>query len=234
MGYNWVGCHISVGDIWRTDFTSESIMSKPTFKINDVINNLKIIEDLGVKKGSEASKNSVRFVMVECIKCGNKIEGRYQKFKDKLKVCPCSSLRKIKKFTCPYRLRILKIWHGMRTRCYNKSSKSYGRYGGKGILICDEWLSSFDDFYRWSIKNGYGCNLSIDRIESNLGYAPNNCRWADAKMQSRNRRNTLKESQVIEIKNMIDNGIFPVEIAKKYNVPVKRIYYIKTGLTWNE
>jgi len=67
----------------------------------------------------------------------------------------------------------------MKSRCYNTNNTKYYLYGGKNITICKEWLENYDNFKTWSIKNGYEPNkkLSIDRINSNKNYEPNNCQW---------------------------------------------------------
>ena len=87
--------------------------------------------------------------------------------------------------------RIFGIWENMRDRCNNPNSQQYYLYGERGIKVCKEWSSDFLAFYNWSIKNGYRQGLSIDRIDVNGDYEPNNCRWATAKQQIRNRRNTV-------------------------------------------
>lgn len=86
--------------------------------------------------------------------------------------------------------RIYSIYCDMKKRCYNSKYKEYYLYGGRGIKICDEWLGEhgFTNFYNWSILNGYADNLSIDRIDMNKNYEPENCRWTDAYVQSNNRR----------------------------------------------
>lgn len=90
------------------------------------------------------------------------------------------------------RKRLKSIYDGMRLRCYNKNNINYKYYGGKGVTICNEWLLSFENFFDWAINNGYNESLTIDRIDSEKGYAPDNCRWATKKEQSYNRSMSVK------------------------------------------
>ena len=87
-----------------------------------------------------------------------------------------------------YNKRISRIYWNMKTRCYNQSSNKYHSYGGRGIRICDEWKNSFANFKEWALNNGYADNLTLDRINNNGNYEPNNCRWATIKQNTNNTR----------------------------------------------
>lgn len=83
--------------------------------------------------------------------------------------------------------RLYNIWGCMVQRCYNERTPCYNLYGGRGIKICDEWRLDFKSFYDWAMANGYKDDLTIDRIDNDKGYFPNNCRWITAKEQGNNR-----------------------------------------------
>ena len=107
--------------------------------------------------------------------------------------------------------RICSIWLGMRYRCNSKGCKVYKDYGGRGIKICAQW----DDFYvfqEWSLSHGYSADKSIDRIDNDGDYCPENCRWTDMKTQGNNRRNSRYYTYRGEIHTL-------AEWARKTGIP---------------
>lgn len=132
--------------------------------------------------------------------------------------------------------RLYHIWISMKQRCLNSNNRAYKDYGGRGITIYEEWENSFQVFYDWSMANGYSDNLSIDRIDNDKGYSPDNCRWVTIKKQQNNKRSNRiieykGESKTIQqwanekgmnfttLKNRIDHGW---SIEKALETPVKR------------
>lgn len=87
--------------------------------------------------------------------------------------------------------RLYQIYTSMKDRCYRENARDYHRYGARGIKVCSEWLDSFDIFRTWALQNGYSDDLTLDRIQNDLGYSPDNCRWVTKKAQANNRSNTL-------------------------------------------
>lgn len=87
--------------------------------------------------------------------------------------------------------RLYTIWDSMKQRCGNPNNSHFYNYGGRGITVCDEWNNSkdgFENFYNWSIKNGYKDSLTLDRIDVNGNYEPRNCRWITNHEQQFNKR----------------------------------------------
>ena len=89
---------------------------------------------------------------------------------------------------------IYQSWKAMQNRCYVESNPSYKHYGARGIQVCNEWKDPAK-FYEWAVANGWGPNLSIDRINVDLGYFPENCRWASSQQQTENKRLITKANK---------------------------------------
>jgi len=107
------------------------------------------------------------------------------------------------------------VWLSIKQRCFNKNTSQYHNYGGRGITLCDEWLV-FSAFQKWAIESGYEQGLSIDRIDVNKAYSPDNCRWATPKEQANNTRRTRLyeiEGEVLSMKQW----------AERYDVPYSRV-----------
>lgn len=89
------------------------------------------------------------------------------------------------------RKKLKRVWRGMIERCNYPKNISYKNYGARGISVCTQWSKEFICFYEWAMKSGYKEGLTIDRINSNGNYCPENCRWATPKEQCRNKRTSV-------------------------------------------
>lgn len=137
-----------------------------------------------------------------------------------------ASIKNRKYKSLPYddnQKRIFRIWRLMIRRCEDKNSYC----GKKGINVCREWLK-FENFYNWAINNGYQNNLTIDRIDNDGNYEPNNCRWITLKAQQRNKSNNC-----FIIYNNEKHCI--TEWAEKAGISFKKLYYrYKTNKDMND
>ena len=126
------------------------------------------------------------------------------------------------------------VWGGMKTRCYNKKENGYKNYGGRGIIVCDKWNKDFVAFYDWAIVNGYQNGLTIERINNDGNYEPNNCKFILGREQGRNQRRTkLNSVKVMTIKNLSRIGAFTIqELSGIYNVSTTHIRRVINNKTW--
>lgn len=174
-----------------------------------------------------SNKRGLAMWKVQC-HCGNTFVTSGSDIRNgKVNSCGCSHKEAAKKMGLNNKThgetysRLYDIWRAMRYRCNNKEHKDYEHYGARGIEVCDEWMKSYDNFKEWALNNGYNETLTIDRIDVNGNYEPDNCRWATFKEQGRNRRNNklfnyngkiLTQSEICEI-----TGLSKYQVNKQFS-----------------
>jgi len=198
--------------------------------LNEYINGFKTIQCYGYD-----AVRGVRWATVECKVCKRFYECDPNKLRYR-KHCGCMQGDAV---ACRYAKshpQLAQAIKHMKARCYNKKNKDYYNYGGRGITICKEWLDDRNTFCEWALKNGFENNmsLSIDRIDSSKGYSPDNCRWANSKIQARNtRRNVLTLELAKEIRGEPKNMTY-LEIAEKYKVSYGTILNVVNNRSWTQ
>lgn len=125
-------------------------------------------------------------------------------------------------------------WKGMRERCYDPNSTRYYRYGGRGITVCDSWRESFTTFYAdMGAKPFKGA--TIERVDNDKGYFPNNCIWLSRKENNRTNSNCkLNVEQVKKIRAEYSTNSRIKNLATKYNVTERNIHHIIAKETWDD
>lgn len=129
--------------------------------------------------------------------CGNNFVAQIYKVKvGETKSCGCLHLKVISESNSTHGLSktpLYKVWRSIKARCYNKKCKAYKDYGGRGVIMCEEWVKDFYSFYSWAIGNGYKEGLQIDKdIKGNgLLYSPTTCIFVTPKVNSNNRRSNV-------------------------------------------
>ena len=186
-----------------------------------------LIEDLGYLYPNENSKQKRRFGIYKCGFCGTKFKANTQNIlRGNTWSCGCYQKRRASETNKTHGLIGIKLyytWAKIKDRILNLKNKQYNDYGGRGITICDEWKNDFMSFYNWALSNGYEENkgLSIDRIDNDGGYSPENCRWVDRTIQNRNTR--IPKNNTSGYKGVFYNKrdkIFTAQICVNY----KKIY----------
>ena len=153
----------------------------------------------------ECECGTQRVISSSSLRCGNS------------KSCGCLHKENVKRtINGLSKTKLYRNYSNIKQRCYNPKFSLYKNYGGRGIVMCDEWLNNFMSFYNWAINNGYKDNLTIDRIDVNGNYEPNNCRWILMDNQYYNRTDN-----VYYVVN--NNKKCLAELCKEYNMPYQTV-----------
>ena len=151
--------------------------------------------------------------------CGKTVQYSSRELKfSRLKSCGCYKLAYHTKRLTKHgqtHTKLYNVWGAMLDRCLSDNTKSFSNYKGRGITVCEEW-KDFKNFYEWA-KDRYENGLTLERINNDLGYCPENCAWKDRKAQARNRRtkhNIVYDNRKISI----------IELSEILNVNVKALW----------
>ena len=187
-------------------------------KIGDTFGRLTVIEYVGIKNHSKYYK---------CLcNCGKEKEISGTNLRTgRSKSCGCIAVEKMANYNHNIKRKYIDVqipYEDVRSlynryrliisRCYNQDDKNYKNYGGRGITVCDEWLPENDgerNFILWSVENGYKRELTIDRIDNDSGYSPQNCRWTTYKVQTSNQRHSRAISVCVINLFTSEKFIFP-------------------------
>lgn len=156
-------------------------------KVGDRFGKLVVIKE--VEPNVTPCGTKQRKFLCKC-ECGNNVVRNMQTLLKGAKTsCGCDTTPYIQKyFNKESKTFLYSTWSGMRQRCNNPNNSSYKNYGGRGIVVCEEWDNDFSAFEKWAKENGAQVGLQIDRIDVNGNYEPTNCRWVDAVTQANNKR----------------------------------------------
>lgn len=172
------------------------------------------VEFLEVRKGNSVWK-------CKC-DCGNESEVCYSNLvRGNTRSCGCIFNEKFEMHGLKD-TRLYRVWANIKARCYYKKDVDYPDYGGRGIIMCEEWKNGFQTFYDWAMANGYDENAekwqcTIERIDVNGNYEPSNCKWATIKEQANNKTNSFNITYKGETKTL-------AQWAEDLDLPYKTLY----------
>lgn len=157
----------------------------------------------------------------ECIKVGTLMVA------GKVRSCGCMAQNNFDQTTHGQsKTHLYGVWHTMKSRCNNPNAQHYKNYGAVGIAVCDEWNEDFLAFHDWAISNGYQEGLTIDRIDVNGNYCPENCRWITQKEQCNNKGNNRYIEHNGQVKTLH-------QLADEYGIKYKTLWMRLNTYHWS-
>lgn len=184
-----------------------------------------------VKRLNEKDKNGKYKYLFKCPACDSEVIKQLSNGKrDKTCGCVLTPRRTITKEN----KRIHQCWTNMKTRCNNSNYKKSHRYKERGITVCKEW-ENFTNFLKWSVSSGYKENLTLDRIDNDKGYSPDNCRWVTNTENIRNSSATkLNKDKILLIKKLRKENVSTKEISIMFSISQRQVYNIINDRHWRE
>lgn len=176
----------------------------------------------------EFGKYKRRMALYRCGYCGENVEKVFWHGHNPRRSCGCT------KHSASYS-KLYAVWTAMKQRCYNKNNKRYKDYGGRGIVVCDEW-GLFSNFKKWAESNGYKEGLQIDRKNNDKGYYPRNCHFVTNAENNRNKTVTvLNWYKVNLMRSLYELGFATgAELSKIFNIQVGTVYGVIYYKKWKK
>ena len=184
---------------------------------------MKLIKEIGVR---QEAKRGYMWALFECPKCLKQIERRKHQGipQEQCQECFRSYHRQTQVKHGDRYSRLYRTWVNMKARCNNQKNYNYAVYGGRGITICSQW-DDYIIFKKWALSNGYTDNLTIDRVDVNGNYEPNNCQWITSSENSRKDTIVVNKELLHEMKEFkTTNNITVHQLCTKFNVSQTAYY----------
>lgn len=200
---------------------------------------MKLVNEIGIRSRSGSPDRKDMWALFECKHCGGLVEKAKANGLRDLS-CGCSRYQLSAKSNSTLGFDSIKkhplyaIGHALLQRCYDVNNSRYKNYGNREITVCDEWRNDRSSFVKWGIENGYKPGLQIDRINNNLGYSPDNCRFVTCSENSRNRTTTVCTPEMVSDMRLDHevNGLSGKSISVKYGVSTANVNRILNYKIW--